>query len=151
MNSSGAITALRLRPDPEAQNKARSMIEQAFYQAVYRMVAFPVEPIGVGAVWKIHQQVMSAIALDQVTTATLSARDGDRLTVDVQVEQFPKSPYSSCRTGRARSTSIRTRCAGAAPSSSTSGRRSRSTVPSPSRAPSRSAIRGRDAAAADHR
>ncbi|RVW09009.1 hypothetical protein EGT67_12650 [Prescottella agglutinans] len=92
MNESGAITALRLRPDPDAQNKARSMIEQAFFQAVYRMVAFPAEPIGVGAVWKIHQQVMSAIALDQVTTATLSARDGDRLTIDMQVEQFPKSP-----------------------------------------------------------
>ncbi|WP_430333007.1 hypothetical protein [Rhodococcus sp. ACT016] len=92
MNESGAITALRLRPDPDAQNKARSMIEQAFYQAVYRTVAFPAQPIGVGAVWKIHQQVMSAIALDQVTTATLTARDGDRLTIDVQVEQTPKSP-----------------------------------------------------------
>ncbi|PTR32216.1 hypothetical protein C8K36_1011268 [Rhodococcus sp. OK519] len=92
MNLSGAITALRLRPDPDAQNKARSMIEQSFYQAVYRTVAFPEQPIGVGAVWKIRQQVMSAVALDQVTTATLKARDGNRLTIDVQVEQKPTSP-----------------------------------------------------------
>lgn len=92
MNLSGAITALRLRPDPDAENKARSMIEQAFYQAVYRTVAFPDQPIGVGAVWTIRQQVMSAVALDQLTTATLVARDGDRLTVDVRVVQNPKSP-----------------------------------------------------------
>lgn len=92
MNLSGAITALRLRPDPDAQNKARSMIEQAFYQAVYRTVAFPEQPIGVGAVWTIHQQVMSAVALNQVTTATLTARDGDRLTIDVRVAQSPQSP-----------------------------------------------------------
>ncbi|RVW00368.1 hypothetical protein [Rhodococcus spongiicola] len=92
MNRSGAMTALRLRPDPDAQNKARSMIEQAFFQAVYRAVAFPEQPIGVGAVWKIHQRVTSAIALDQVTTATLVERDGDRLTVDVRVEQFPQTP-----------------------------------------------------------
>ncbi|WP_305091680.1 hypothetical protein [Prescottella sp. R16] len=89
---SGAITALRLRPDPDAENKARALIEQAFFQAVYRAVAFPAQPIGVGAVWRIHQQVMSAVALDQTTTATLVARDGDRLTVDVQVEQTPQSP-----------------------------------------------------------
>ncbi|QBJ94854.1 hypothetical protein ERC79_01890 [Rhodococcus sp. ABRD24] len=92
ISTSGAVTALRLRPDPDAQNKARSMIEQAFYQAVYRTVAFPDQPIGVGAVWKIRQQVMSAVALDQVTTATLTARDGDRLTIDVRIEQTPKSP-----------------------------------------------------------
>lgn len=99
MDRSGAITALRLRPDPETDNKARSMIEQAFYQAVYRTVAFPGQPIGVGAVWKIRQQVMSAVALDQVTTATLVARDGDRLTVDVQVEQTPKSPVFELPSG----------------------------------------------------
>lgn len=89
MNLSGAVTALRLRPDPDAQNKARAMIEQAFYQAVYRTVAFPEQAIGVGAEWRIRQQVMGAIAVDQVTTAKLVARDGDRLTIDVQVEQTP--------------------------------------------------------------
>lgn len=99
MALSGAITALRLRPDPDAENKTRSMIEQAFYQAVYRTVAFPDQPVGVGAVWRIRQQVMSAVALDQVTTATLVARDGDRLTVDVRVEQTPTSPVFELPSG----------------------------------------------------
>ncbi|WP_137723821.1 hypothetical protein [Prescottella subtropica] len=92
VDTSGAITALRLRPDPDAENKARALIEQAFFQAVYRAVAFPAQPIGVGAVWRIQQPVMSAVALNQTTTATLVARDGDRLTVDVRVEQTPQSP-----------------------------------------------------------
>ncbi|WP_307854297.1 hypothetical protein [Rhodococcus sp. B50] len=87
----GAISALRLEPAPDAANIARSAIEQAFYQAVYRIVSFPEEAIGVGAVWEIHQQVMSAgITLDQVGTATLVEREDDRITVDVKVEQTPR-------------------------------------------------------------
>ncbi|MEV8192371.1 hypothetical protein AB0P13_09540 [Rhodococcus pyridinivorans] len=87
----GAISALRLEPAPDAANIARSAIEQAFYQAVYRIVSFPDEAVGVGAVWEIHQQVMSAgITLDQVGTATLVEREDDRITVDVRVEQTPR-------------------------------------------------------------
>lgn len=91
MQPSGAITALRLTPAPDSRDIARSAIEQAFYQAVYRTVAFPDAEIGVGAVWTMQQQVMSGIALNQTTTATLRERDGDRLTVDVSVNQTPNS------------------------------------------------------------
>lgn len=87
---SGAVSALRLRPAPDAPDAARAAIEQAFYQAVYRMVSFPDVPIGVGAVWEIHQQVMSGITLDQVSTATLVSRDGDRITVRVSIAQTPR-------------------------------------------------------------
>ncbi|MEU5842750.1 hypothetical protein [Rhodococcus sp. NPDC047139] len=87
----GAISALRLEPAPDAANIARSAVEQAFYQAVYRIVSFPEEAIGVGAVWEIRQQVMSAgITLDQVGTATLVEREDQRMTVDVKVEQTPR-------------------------------------------------------------
>lgn len=91
MNPSGAITALRLEPVPEAKNAARAAVEQALYQAVYRAVSFPVDEIGIGAAWTIQQQVMSGIALNQVTTASLAARDGNRLTVDLQMTQTPQS------------------------------------------------------------
>lgn len=87
---SGAVSALRLRPAPDAPDAARAAIEQAFYQAVYRMVSFPDVPIGVGAVWEIHQQVMSGMALDQVATASLLERDGDRLTVQLRITQTPR-------------------------------------------------------------
>lgn len=90
LGPTGAVSALRLRPAPNAPDAARAAIEQAFYQAVYRMVSFPDVPIGVGAVWEIHQQVMSGITLDQVSTATLVARDGDRFTVRVNIVQTPQ-------------------------------------------------------------
>jgi hypothetical protein len=89
----GAVSALRLQPAEDAANVTRSAIEQSFYQAVYRMVAFPDSEIGVGAVWQIHQQVMSAgITIDQVGTTTLVSDEDDRLTVQVKLEQTPREP-----------------------------------------------------------
>ncbi|WSY61173.1 hypothetical protein OH799_34475 [Nocardia sp. NBC_00881] len=88
----GAITALRLEPSPDTSNTARSALEQAFYQAVYRSIAFPDQPVGEGAVWTVRQEVTGGVTLDQVTTATLTKRDGDRLTIELNVIQKPKSP-----------------------------------------------------------
>lgn len=87
----GGITALRLAPAPDTSNSARAALEQAFYQAVYRSITFPDEPVGVGAVWRVQQTVGGGVDLDQVTTATLVARDGGRLTIRLDVTQTPKS------------------------------------------------------------
>lgn len=87
----GAIIALRLAPDPDTPNAARAALENAFYQAVYRSIMFPEEPVGEGAVWTVHQEVTGGVTLDQVTTATLTKREGDRLTIELTVEQTPKS------------------------------------------------------------
>ncbi|MGW5441545.1 hypothetical protein [Nocardia asteroides] len=89
MSDLGAITELRLAPSPDTPNTARAALEQAFYQAVYRSIAFPDEPVGVGAVWTVHQEITGGVTLDQITTATLTSRDGDRLTIDLQVTQTP--------------------------------------------------------------
>ncbi|WP_255649504.1 hypothetical protein [Nocardia australiensis] len=91
MSELGAITALRLEPSPDTSNGARAALEQAFYQAVYRSIAFPDQPVGEGAVWTVHQEVTGGVALDQVTTATLTKRDGNRLTIELEVTQTPKS------------------------------------------------------------
>lgn len=88
---SGAVTALRLRPSAGSANAARAAIEQAFGQAVYRAVALPTEPVGVGARWTVKQDVSSEIQLDQTTTVTVTARDGDRLTLAVELSQTPQS------------------------------------------------------------
>ncbi|MFC9895559.1 hypothetical protein ACFVMC_17895 [Nocardia sp. NPDC127579] len=87
----GAITALRLEPAADTSNTARAALEQAFYQAVYRSVRFPDEPVGEGAVWTVHQEVDGGVTLDQVTTATLTRREGNRLIIDLNVTQIPKS------------------------------------------------------------
>lgn len=91
----GAITALRLEPSPETSNSARAALEQAFYQAVYNSIAFPDQPVGEGAVWTVRQEVTGGVALDQVTTATLTKREHDRLTIELEVTQTPKSPVWS--------------------------------------------------------
>ncbi|QIS10977.1 hypothetical protein F5544_15470 [Nocardia arthritidis] len=91
MSELGAITALRLAPNPDTSNSARAALEQAFYQAVYQSIAFPDEPLGEGAVWTVRQEVSGGVTLDQVTTATLTKRDGDRLTIELNVTQKPKS------------------------------------------------------------
>lgn len=87
----GAVTALRIQPAEDAPDIARSAIEQAFYQAVYRTLPFPETPIGVGAQWTVRQQVTSGITLDQTTTATLTEREGNRLTIEFVVDQKPRS------------------------------------------------------------
>ncbi|WSV86595.1 hypothetical protein OHA42_15895 [Nocardia sp. NBC_01009] len=91
MSELGAITALRLEPSPDTSNAARAALEQAFYQAVYRSIAFPDQPVGEGAVWTVRQEVTGGVALDQVTTATLTKREGDRLTIELEVTQQPQT------------------------------------------------------------
>lgn len=89
---SGAITALHITPADAALDTARAAIERSFNAAVYRSVAFPDAEVGVGAVWTIDQQVLSGITLNQRTTVTLRALDGDRATVDIAITQTPESP-----------------------------------------------------------
>ncbi|WP_424807168.1 hypothetical protein [Rhodococcus sp. 27YEA15] len=92
VTAAGAVTALRLRPSTAAPNPARAAIEQAFGQAVYRTVALPDSAVGIGARWVIRQDVTSEIALDQITTVTLTAKENTRLTLTVEVNQTPKNP-----------------------------------------------------------
>ncbi|GAA3189706.1 hypothetical protein GCM10020255_088070 [Rhodococcus baikonurensis] len=92
VTDSGAITALRLKPSANSANAARAAIEQALGQAVYRTVALPDAPVGIGARWVVRQQVSSEILLDQTTTVTLTAREGNRLSLAVDVSQTPQSP-----------------------------------------------------------
>ncbi|MEU0541481.1 hypothetical protein [Nocardia sp. NPDC005978] len=91
ISDAGAITALRMAPKPATSDAARAALEQAFYQAVYQSIAFPDEPVGEGAVWTVRQQVSGSVPLEQVTTATLTHRDGNLLTISLDVTQTPKS------------------------------------------------------------
>ncbi|MGF6881091.1 hypothetical protein ABIA39_000971 [Nocardia sp. GAS34] len=91
MSDVGAITALRMTPTPSTSEAARSALEQAFYQAVYQSIAFPADPVGEGAVWTVHQRVSADVPLNQVTTATLTRREGNLLTIALDVTQTPTS------------------------------------------------------------
>ncbi|MGV9677273.1 hypothetical protein ACWDSJ_18505 [Nocardia sp. NPDC003482] len=87
----GSVTALRLAPKPATPDTARAALEQAFYQAVYQSITLPEEPVGEGAVWTVRHQISDDVQLDQVTTATLTRREGDLLTIDLDITQTPKS------------------------------------------------------------
>ncbi|WP_338891670.1 hypothetical protein [Rhodococcus sovatensis] len=91
VTDTGAVTALSIAPAEAAQDSARAAIEQALNQAVYRSISFPEGDVGVGAVWTADQQVISGLTLNQRTTATLRERNGDRLTIDLRIEQTPES------------------------------------------------------------
>ncbi len=88
---SGAITALHITPADAALDTARAAIERSLNAAVYRSVDFPDAEVGVGAVWTVDQQVLSGITLNQRSTVTLRALDGDRATLDVAITQTPES------------------------------------------------------------
>lgn len=90
ISAAGAVTALRMAPKPATPSTVRAILEQAFYQAVYESIVVPEQPVGPGAVWTVRQRVSaSGIQLDQVTTATLTQRVGDQLTVGLDVTQTP--------------------------------------------------------------
>ncbi|WP_415976797.1 hypothetical protein [Rhodococcus sp. 077-4] len=88
---SGAITALHITPAEAALDTARAAIERSLNAAVYRSIDFPDAEVGVGAVWTVDQQVLSGITLNQRTTVTLRALDGDRASLDIAITQSPES------------------------------------------------------------
>ncbi len=91
MSEVGAITALRMAATPTTSDTARAALEQAFYQAVYQSIAFPTAAVGEGAVWTVRQEVGAGVPLEQVTTATLTKRQGNLLTIGLNVTQTPQS------------------------------------------------------------
>lgn len=89
--SNGTLTSLWLRPVDAANDNARAAIEQSLFLAVQHSVSLPGEPIGIGAKWRVRQDVPGTMPLQQITEFTLVERDGDVLTIDVHVVQEPRS------------------------------------------------------------
>ena len=90
-DSTGAVSALRIDPAEAAQDIARSAVEQALNQAVYRSIAFPTDPVGPGATWTLTQEVVSSFALQQVTTVTLNSITDGVAARSVSITQTPQS------------------------------------------------------------
>ncbi|WP_197718163.1 hypothetical protein [Gordonia insulae] len=81
--------SLRLLPAEGAGPEARSAVEQSLVQALQLSVPVPTEPIGVGARWRVERTINSAATVTQQIDATLRSRDGNRLVVDVAVDETP--------------------------------------------------------------
>lgn len=85
----GAPISLRLLPPKDASSAARSAVEQSLVQAFRDSVALPTTPIGVGATWRAQRTITTAATVTQTTTAHVTAWKGNRLTVDVEIDETP--------------------------------------------------------------
>lgn len=86
-----AISELRITPTADSSDTVRGTLEQAIYQLVYRTVAVPDEPVGVGARWQFTQSIDGTLILSQTTTATVREIDGSTAVIDLVIEQRPTS------------------------------------------------------------
>lgn len=86
-----AISELRITPTADSSDTVRATVEQAIYQIVYRTVAVPDEPVGVGARWQFTQSIDGTLILSQTTTATVREIDGSTAVIDLVIEQRPTS------------------------------------------------------------
>lgn len=86
VDASGAILSTEYSIAGTAPPTARQLVEQ-FATIGTVSVAYPTEPIGVGAVWTITQRVDSGIVpVDQVTTYTLEELDDGNIRLGVGID-----------------------------------------------------------------
>ena len=90
----GAVSQLVLDPPAALSDAGRSAAEQAQRQAIQFLPVLPGEPVGVGAVWTVRQQIDSlGLGLRQDTVLTLTAMRDSTITLGgVQVSQTPLTP-----------------------------------------------------------
>lgn len=89
----GAVSQLVLDPPAALSDAGRSAAEQAQRQAIQFQPVLPGEPVGVGAVWTVSQQIDSlGLGLRQDTVLTLNAMRDSTITLGVQVTQTPLTP-----------------------------------------------------------
>ncbi|MBD8507773.1 hypothetical protein HT102_14890 [Hoyosella sp. G463] len=93
ISPSGAVHELTLSPSPQSNDTAREALEHAMFQTVYGVGVMPSEPVGPGARWLIEQPIESATDIVQSTTVTLLERTGNRIVLDVSVNQQPSLEY----------------------------------------------------------
>lgn len=85
-----APISLRILPAKSANDAARQAIESSLVGSLQRSVTVPTDvPLGIGAQWRTERTVDSGTQVKQTITATLRARDGDRLTIDFSIDESP--------------------------------------------------------------
>lgn len=84
--------ALLLAPPAGASAPAARAVEQSLLSAFTYAVPVPDAALGPGATWRVNRTVSAASTVDQTMTVTLTGRDGDRLTLDVRIDETPTDP-----------------------------------------------------------
>lgn len=85
----GEVSTVRLAAPREATDEGRALVEQALMKLLSLPVVFPSEAVGEGASWSVDTRVTGESTLLQTATYTITAIDGDRVDLDVSVQQRP--------------------------------------------------------------
>lgn len=85
----GQVSTVRLAAPTAATDEGRAVVEQALMTVLSLPVIFPEEAVGEGATWSVDTRVTGDATLLQTATYTITAIDGDRIALDVDVQQRP--------------------------------------------------------------
>lgn len=85
----GQVSTVELAAPEGATDDGRSLVEAAVMKVLAAPVIFPEEELGVGAIWSVDSRVTGDATMLQTTTYTVTALDGDRVELTVEVQQRP--------------------------------------------------------------
>ncbi|GAC55893.1 hypothetical protein GOHSU_02_00360 [Gordonia hirsuta DSM 44140 = NBRC 16056] len=87
-----AANSLRIFPPADAGDPASRAVEQSLLNAMAHSIPLPTEPIGAGARWRVERTITAATRVRQTIEATLKSWEGDRLTLEIILEENPVDP-----------------------------------------------------------
>ncbi|WP_394284202.1 hypothetical protein [Corynebacterium sp.] len=88
-DDAGRVSTVELAAPENASDDGRALVEAAVMKVISSPVIFPEDEVGVGAVWSVDSRVTGDSTMLRTTTYTVTAIDGDRVELDVDVEQRP--------------------------------------------------------------
>lgn len=91
-SANGIVSAISLEAPADATDAARAGVEITANAVSDATVAWPTEPIGVGARWTVTRQVDDGVAPTRVVAYTLTELDGDVATVEMSTSAPDASP-----------------------------------------------------------
>lgn len=88
-DAAGRIDTLKLLAPPESSSTGRQIVESSLLTLASTNVVFPAEPVGVGGSWTVTNRITGDASMRRTTTYTVTALDGDTVTLDVTVDERP--------------------------------------------------------------
>lgn len=85
----GAISTLKLLAPGDSTEAGRETVERSLLLLASANVVLPKEPVGVGGSWTVRNRITGASNMLRTSTYTVTAIDGDRVELDVDVEERP--------------------------------------------------------------
>lgn len=86
---SGAISTLKLLAPGDSTEAGREAVERSLLLLASTNVVLPKDPVGVGGSWTVRNRITGASNMLRTSTYTVTAIDGDRVELDVSVEERP--------------------------------------------------------------